>query len=99
MNRKEILESAAGLIAESGGERGMVYGPAKTNHQDIAIGWSTIVNRAGQINESTVCLMMAWLKICRASKSPTHTDSYIDGCGYLALASELAIEEAKDEPK
>ena len=34
--------------------------------------------------------MMALLKIARASVTPEHIDSWIDGAGYLACGGELA---------
>jgi hypothetical protein len=37
-----------------------------------------------------VALMMAWLKIVRASGNPGHEDSFVDLAGYAACGAELA---------
>lgn len=87
MTRDEILDKAAELI---NGERAKDYGPARKNHEDIAAGWSIIFGT--QVNATQVARAMAWLKICRLSKTETHLDSYIDAVAYMALAGEMATE-------
>lgn len=87
MNRDEALTAAAALI---NGPRANDYGPARKNFQDIADGWSVIVGK--KLTAEDVALMMAWLKIARLAKSPTHVDSWLDACGYLALGCEIATE-------
>jgi hypothetical protein len=36
---------------------------------------------------------MVEVKLSRIQESPSHIDSYIDACAYLALACELKTEE------
>jgi hypothetical protein len=36
--------------------------------------------------------MMCLLKLSRIKHNPLNTDSWIDGCGYLALGAELSAE-------
>jgi len=91
--RSEILRLADSLVSN---DRRRVYGPAKSNHEDIAKGWNIILERRGELDAATVCLMMVWLKVCRAAKTPTHIDSYIDMCGYAAIAAEI-VSEGDDE--
>lgn len=87
MTRDEILDKAADLI---NGQRAKDYGPARKNHEDIALGWSVIFGTS--VNATQVARAMAWLKICRLSKSEDHLDSYIDAVAYMALAGEMATE-------
>jgi hypothetical protein len=35
--------------------------------------------------------MMTLFKLARIKSNPAHLDSYIDGCGYLACAGEIAV--------
>ena len=87
MTRDEILDKAGDLI---NGQRAKDYGPARKNHEDIAAGWSIIFGT--NVNATQVARAMAWLKICRLSKSEDHLDSYIDAVAYMALAGEMATE-------
>lgn len=89
MTRDEILDKASDLI---NGDRAKDYGPARKNHEDIAAGWSIIFG--ANVNATQVARAMAWLKICRLSKTESHLDSYIDAVAYMALAGEMATEPA-----
>ena len=86
MNRREILAKADELIH---GDREQHYGTPQENFARIAVGWSVILGKP--VKPEQVALCMAWLKIARLVNGP-HDDSYTDGCGYLALAGELARE-------
>lgn len=94
MTRDEILKTASDLI---NGDRAKDYGPAKKNHEDIAVGWSVIFGVP--VNAHQVARAMAWLKICRLSKTDTHIDSYVDAAAYIALAGEIATEPEPDNVK
>jgi len=84
MKRSDTLKTADQLI---NGQRQVDYGSPQENFARIAGRWSQIVGV--EIEAWQVCLMMADLKIARLANGP-HEDSFVDACGYLALASELA---------
>lgn len=94
MTRDEILDKASELI---NGERAKDYGPARKNHEDIAAGWSVIFGV--DVNATQVARAMAWLKICRLSKTEAHLDSYVDAVAYMALAGEMATEPPENFSK
>lgn len=84
MNCAEILDTAKNLIT---GDRHEQHGEAHQNFARIAALWSIILNT--DIDAHQVALCMAALKISRSCSNPHLDDSYVDGCGYLALAGEL----------
>lgn len=94
MTRDEILKTANYLINV---DRANEYGPAKKNHEDIAVGWSVIFGVP--VNAHQVARAMAWLKIARLSKTSNHLDSYVDAAAYMALAGEMATEAEPDNVK
>lgn len=85
-SRSEVLSMADLLI---NGDRARQYGSAADNFTTIAQMWSAYLGRA--VKASDVANMMALLKIARL-RGGVHEDSSVDGCGYLALAHELANE-------
>lgn len=85
MKRSEVLYMADDLI---NGDRARDYGDAKENFLAIAQMWSAYLGEEDAVTAYDVANMMALLKIARMRLRP-HDDSAIDGCGYLALASEL----------
>ena len=88
MNRNEILDTAKGLI---NGDRAETHGDAYHMHNVIAEMWSTILGGIS-VSPMRVALMMAALKLARASENPNHSDNFVDACGYIALAGEMAGE-------
>ena len=82
--RTAVLQQADNLI---NGDRQASYGDASVNFKRIAARWSQIIGV--KIEPWHTALMMADLKIARLCEG-AHEDSFIDGLGYLALASELA---------
>lgn len=68
------------------GDREKDYGSATKNFNDIAKGWSVIFGT--EVTPEQVCIAMTWLKMCRLIKSPGHTDSIVDGIGYLAIIED-----------
>jgi hypothetical protein len=48
------------------------------------------------ISDYQACLAMVEVKLARLQETPSHLDSYIDACAYLAIACELATEEEDD---
>jgi hypothetical protein len=85
MNRDDILEAAAQCVSV---DRAATYGDAAANFQVIADLWSAYLKTT--VNPVDVGAMLALFKIARAKANPTHTDSWVDGCGYLSLAGEIA---------
>ena len=88
MKRTATLTAADNLI---NGQRQSDYGSPQENFACIGVRWSQIAGV--EIEAWQVALMMADLKIARMAQGP-HEDSFIDGCGYLALASELAMKKS-----
>jgi len=84
MNRSEVLAEADRLI---NGERQQNYGEAGDSFGAIAAMWSAYLGC--DVTARDVCNMMALLKIARL-RLGQHDDSSVDGCGYLALAAEVA---------
>ena len=82
--RGDILNEASRLI---NGPKQDDYGPPAVLFGNIAVGWQAILGCA--VSAEQVARCMAWLKIARLNTGP-HTDSYIDGAGYIALAAELS---------
>jgi hypothetical protein len=87
MNRNEILDTAKDLI---NGDRAETHGDAHDMHEVIAEMWSAILGFS--VSPMRVALMMAALKLARASENPDHSDNFVDACGYIALAGEMAGE-------
>lgn len=85
MKRQQTLDAASVLINRN---RNATYGDAFAMHSQIAIMWGAILKCS--IQPYHVALLMAALKLARASYNPRHDDNLIDLCGYAALASEMA---------
>ena len=94
MNRQETL-----LIAEScvNGGREQDYGTPEDNFQVIGEFWDVYVNKAcmepdGRVHFSPhdVAIMLSLMKHGRISSGKIKDDNYIDACGYLACAAEIA---------
>jgi hypothetical protein len=85
MNRDRTIEVAQTLI---NGDRQDEYGKAEENFKRIAVRWTQILGI--EIKPWQVGVMMADLKLARLANGKPNLDSFIDGIGYLALASELS---------
>jgi|TARA_R110002020_G_scaffold98995_1_gene235253 hypothetical protein len=83
MKREEILKEAEGLV---NGPRAKDYGDADVNHMRIARLWSVILEKEVTVEQVYLCLVQ--LKVSRLIENPYHTDSWVDICGYAALAGE-----------
>jgi len=75
------------------GQRQDAYGNPEDSFQTIARLWSVWLDK--EITSRDVAMLMALLKVARARYGAGHRDSYVDGCGYLALAADMA-EDNKD---
>lgn len=87
MNRNRTIEIAQGLI---NGDRQEEYGKAEDNFKRIADRWTQLLGI--EIKPWQVGVMMADLKLARLASGKPNLDSFVDGIGYLALASELSDE-------
>jgi hypothetical protein len=89
--RDDILDLAKDLI---NGDRASHYGPADENHRRIAALWNTYIWDAGlsrQLTEADVACLMILLKVARLAHSTENArDSFVDICGYAAIAAEMA---------
>jgi len=92
MNRSEILSKAEEYITK---DRAATHGDAENNFDSIADLWSWwLADRDyHDVNGFDVSIMMVLFKIGRIKANPSHVDSYIDGCGYLAIAGEIKCIE------
>lgn len=98
--RKSILEEAERIILQ---DRNKTYGGPENSFSLIANLWEPVIRSRCvadgtevKVDEVTVALLMALLKIARASSNQNHIDSWIDCCGYMACGGELATLGGKD---
>lgn len=54
-----------------------------------------LVFRTG-LDAHDVAIMMALFKIARVKTGGTKADNYVDGCGYLACAGEIATASEQE---
>ncbi len=86
INRGDVLEAAHSLVY---GDRQGDYGPPHENFANIAQRWSQLLGV--NLEPWMVGVMMADLKIARIATAKKATpDTFVDICGYAALAGELA---------
>lgn len=85
MTRAEILDEAKKCVCE---DRESQYGSPEDSFELIAELWSSYLDYA--ISPVDVAIMMALLKIARIATGRFKADSYIDACGYIACAGEIA---------
>jgi hypothetical protein len=95
MKRLDVLELAGKYISQ---DRAEVYGSAKLSHARIAEYWCHYLDLpSDRITAQDAAVMMVLLKISRLHHKPT-ADSFIDICGYSALACEIG-EDEMESPK
>ena len=88
MTRAEILDSAKKCVCE---DRESQYGSPEDSFELIAELWSSYLDYA--ISPVDVAIMMSLLKTARIAAGRFKADSYIDACGYIACAGEIAGRE------
>lgn len=93
MVRERILDAAKSIIT---GEREKQYGHPEDNFKIIAEFWKNYLeNRCVSSSGSValypedVAIMMSFLKIARIMSGNYKEDSFVDACGYLAIAGEM----------
>lgn len=90
MKREDILHEAEKAICY---ERKNVYGGAEDCFEDIANLWAMYLGDDAVITRTDVAVMLILMKVARAKANPLHMDSWVDICGYAAIAAELAEKE------
>lgn len=90
-NRGDILLKAHEII---NGERQDAHGNPESSFTVIAKLWNVyILNKKERLFDGEdVAIMMALMKIARITTGSAKLDSYIDCCGYMALAADMAKE-------
>lgn len=90
MNKKNILEEAAGILYERDSQKAKDYGPFKDAMKRAAKMYTLISGKPMSTRDFYIAMMA--LKLTRLQHSDKH-DTYLDLIAYIASASEL-----KDEP-
>lgn len=88
MIRKDILDGASTCVCSVREEE---YGTPEENFKAIADLWSLWLGH--EVTAHDVAVMMTLLKIGRLKTGKPKEDTYIDACGYLALAAEIKLTE------
>ena len=83
--RAAILDAAKKIVTGDWEKR---YGSPEDNFGVIARLWSAYAGR--EFTPVDVAMMMTLLKVARIKTGHYKADSYIDACGYLACAAEIA---------
>ena len=81
----QILAKASELID---GERDRQHGDRKVCHTQIARLWSAFLGV--QITPIDAALMLALLKVARMQTGNPNRDNFVDACGYISIAGEMA---------
>ena len=94
MDVKTTLETAQDIVLN---KRDQQYGANSrvTMHERIARVWSAILGT--EVTGLQVALCMAGMKLIRAENAPGVEDSFVDACGYAAIAAEIAGLQATTE--
>ena len=87
VTRDEILEIAKTIIS---GDRHEDYGNASDSFDRIAKMWTAYLDVA--VSPMDVANMMMLLKMSRSLTSPDKADTWVDICGYAALAGEMMTD-------
>lgn len=92
--RAEILDAAKKIVT---GDREKQYGKPEDNFAVIARFWEVYlsercVSNGAEVtlNPDDVAMLMTLMKVARIMTGTFKGDSYIDACGYLACAAEVA---------
>lgn len=88
MTREDILNEAKKCVCE---DRESQYGSPENSFNRIAAFWTVYLGY--EISPEDVGTMMTLLKIARVAGGKLKADSYIDACGYMACAGEIAMRQ------
>ena len=96
MNTTEILQKTEKLVNDS---RAKTHGDKIKNHENIARLWSSYLQNKTKLmivlTPEDVAQLMTLLKIARSQAGEHNIDDYIDGCGYQAIAGEIANKRSE----
>lgn len=83
---RSILDEAREIVA---GARRQTHGEPERNSEAIALVWTAllvdVLKPGARLSPAIVNLMMAGMKLVRASKDPAHRDHSLDVVGYVHL--------------
>lgn len=85
VSRADILDRAKAIVT---GEREKQYGKPEDNFAIIAELWGAYTGY--KFSSVDVAMMMALLKVARIKTGDYLADNYVDICGYVACAGEIA---------
>lgn len=97
--RREILQAAERCVC---GGRELDHGTPEHSFHAIARQWEAylasrrLLKEGATVNAWDAATMLALFKVARISAGNFVADSYVDGCGYLACAGELAANEQEE---
>lgn len=85
VSRTDILDRAKAIVT---GEREKQYGKPEDNFAIIAELWGAYTGY--KFSPVDIAMMMALLKVARIKTGDYLADNYVDICGYVACAGEIA---------
>ena len=88
--RSSVLDTAKQYVTK---DREATHGNMEDNFEAIAMLWEQYFNCEWSFSPVDVAVMMALLKIARLKSNKDNPDNYIDTCGYMACAGELALRK------
>jgi len=88
--RSNVLDTAKQYVTK---DREATHGDMENNFEAIAMLWEQYFNCEWSFSPTDVAMMMALLKIARLKSNKDNPDNYIDACGYMACAGELALKK------
>jgi len=88
--RSSVLDTAKQYVTK---DREATHGDMEDNFEAIAMLWEQYFSYEWSFSPTDVAMMMALLKIARLKSNKDNPDNYIDACGYMACAGELALKK------
>lgn len=88
--RSSVLDTAKQYVTK---DREATHGDMENNFEAVAMLWEQYFNCEWSFSPVDVAVMMALLKIARLKSNKDNPDNYIDACGYMACAGELALKK------
>jgi len=88
--RSSVLDTAKQYVTE---DREATHGDMEDNFDSIGMLWEQYFSYEWSFSPTDVAVMMALLKIARLKSNKDNPDNYIDACGYMACAGELALKK------
>ena len=88
--RSSVLDTAKQYVTK---DREATHGDMENNFEAIAMLWEQYFSYEWSFSPTDVAVMMALLKIARLKSNKDNPDNYIDACGYMACAGELALKK------